>query len=73
MAALLIKHVPVDLHQRLKRLAATHRRSMTQEVLVLLEEILDRPAVVGEFGAPLRGRFPITQEFLNHAKRRGRP
>ena len=72
MAALLIKRFPLGLHRKLKRLAVTHHRSMTQEVLVLLEEALDRPSVVGEFGTPFRGRFRMTQEFLNQAKRRGR-
>ena len=72
MAALLIKRVPVDLHRKLKGLATAHHRSMTQEVLVLLEEALHRPSVVGEFGPPVRGTFPITQRFLNRAKQWGR-
>lgn len=72
MAALLIKHFPVGLHRKLKQLAAVHRRSMTQEVLVLLEETLGRPAVVGEFGPPFKGRFRITQTFLDRAKSWGR-
>ena len=40
MAALWIKQFPPKLHRRLKQLAAAHHRSMTQEVLVLLEESL---------------------------------
>ena len=72
MAALLIKSFPTDLHRRLKQLAVAHHRSMTQEVLVLLEESLERPSVVGEFGPTFRGAFRLTQAFLNRAKRRGR-
>ena len=73
MAALLIKDFPVNLHRKLKQLATAHHRSMTQEVLVLLEDVLHQPSVVGEFGPPVRGTFPITQRFLNRAKRWGRP
>lgn len=72
MSALLIKDFPVDLHRKLKHLATAHHRSMTQEVLVLLEEALQRPATVGEFGPPTRGKFPLTQQFLDRAKRWGR-
>ena len=72
MSALLIKDFPTGLHRKLKSLATEHHRSMTQEVLLLLEEALDRPSLVGEFGSPFQGTFPITQRFLNRAKRQGR-
>ena len=72
MAALLIKNVPTNLHNKLKEIAVRHHRSMTQEALVLLEEAVDRSSVVGEFGAPLKGRFKLNQNFINRAKQRGR-
>jgi plasmid stability protein len=37
MATLVIKALPEDLHNRLRRLAAAHRRSVTQETIFLLE------------------------------------
>lgn len=40
MPTLVIKSVPVALHRRLKRTAAAHRRSLTQETMVLLEKAL---------------------------------
>ena len=40
MPTLVIKSVPAKLHARLKRIAATHRRSLTQETLHLLEQAL---------------------------------
>lgn len=40
MPTLVIKSVPAHLHARLKRTAAAHHRSLTQETLVLLERAL---------------------------------
>ncbi len=41
MPTLVIKSVPAQLHARLKRTAANHRRSLTQETMHLLEAALD--------------------------------
>lgn len=41
MPTLVIKSVPAKLHARLKRTAAAHRRSVTQETMHLLEKALD--------------------------------
>jgi len=38
MPALLVKNLPVDLHERLKRRALAHHRSMNREVLAILEK-----------------------------------
>ncbi|MBN1268859.1 MAG: hypothetical protein JXB04_04670 [Kiritimatiellae bacterium] len=72
MTALVIKSLPVKIHRRLKEEASRHRRSMTQEAIAILEQ--------GLFGArpiaavkPFRGRFPLTSEFIDAAKREGRP
>lgn len=40
MPTLVIKSVPAKLHARLKRAAAAHRRSLTQETMHLLEKAL---------------------------------
>lgn len=40
MPTLVIKSVPTELHARLKRTAAAHRRSLTQETMHLLEKAL---------------------------------
>jgi len=40
MPTLVIKSVPAKLHARLKRIAAAHRRSLTQETMHLLEKAL---------------------------------
>lgn len=40
MPALVIKSFPEDLHARLKQIAATHRRSVTQETIHLIEKAL---------------------------------
>lgn len=40
MPTLVIKSVPAKLHARLKRTAAAHRRSVTQETMHLLEQAL---------------------------------
>jgi len=37
MAALVIKPFPEHLHAKLRRIAAAHRRSVTQETIHLLE------------------------------------
>jgi hypothetical protein len=71
MAGLLIKNLPPELHARLKDEAERHRRSMTQQALVILEEALGlRPWP--EPPAPFRGRFPLTQDWLDRARRDGR-
>lgn len=41
MPTLVIKSLPVSLHQRLKRTAAAHRRSVTQQTIHLIERALD--------------------------------
>lgn len=40
MPTLVIKSVPAKLHAKLKRTAAAHRRSVTQETMHLLEKAL---------------------------------
>jgi hypothetical protein len=72
MAALLIKDLPADVHEWLKQEAEAHRRSMTQQVIVLFEERMKKFRPV-HFGAPLKTRVPITRVFIDKAKKEGRP
>lgn len=71
MPALVIKDLPVELHRRLKDDAAQHHRSMTQQAIVILEQGLHRVRTLPPFKA-YRGSFPLTNEFINEAKREGR-
>ncbi len=71
MPALVIKQLPAELHQRLKEDAAQHHRSMTQQAIVILEQALHRVPPVPAF-TPIRGVFPLTNTFIDAAKRDGR-
>ena len=42
MATLVIKSFPEDLHAKLRAIAASHRRSVTQETIHLIEEAISR-------------------------------
>ncbi len=44
MATLTIKKLPADLHERLKQRARQNRRSLNNEIIVLLEQVLLTPA-----------------------------
>jgi plasmid stability protein len=46
MATLNVKHLPDALYRKLKARAKRERRSVTQEVVVLLEQALDWPAAL---------------------------
>lgn len=73
MTDLLIRRMPEELHRKLKARARANRRSMNQEILVLLEQSVAgeklRPAPVVR---PLKGAFPIDDEWLRHARDEGR-
>jgi plasmid stability protein len=73
MSDLLIKNVPEILRRRLKEDAKKHHRSMSGEVLALLEKNLlgegySVPALERTFVLPVR----LTDRLLDKAKRRGR-
>lgn len=73
MAAIVIRNVPPELHKRLKEEAARNRRSMTQQVLALLEEATSsRPPAPEPLPAPLKLGLPITKAMIDRAKRWGR-
>ena len=72
MAALLIKNLPADVHGWLKQEAQRSRRSMTQQVIVLFEERMKRFRPV-HFPVPFKTRTPLTSDFIDKAKKEGRP
>ncbi len=67
MPGFVIKDLPEELHRKLKEQAARHHRSMTKEVLAVLEQ-----AFGAEAPPPFRGRFALTGKFLDKARREGR-
>ncbi len=71
MASLVIKNLPDELHQRLKDAAVKNHRSMTGQAVAILEEGLGakRPAGLPPLVEP---PFPLTNDFINRAKREGR-
>ena len=71
MAALLIKDIPREVHDWLKREAERIRRSMTQQAIVILEERMRRFHPV-RFPPPAQTRTVLTAEFIDRAKREGR-
>lgn len=72
MAGLAIKKLPSALHQRLKQRAARNHRSMTKEVIAVLEQALGAATPVSKAPPPFKGRFALTDRFLDKAKRAGR-
>jgi hypothetical protein len=71
MPSLLIKDVPQEIHDWLKREAERNRRSMTQQAIVIFEERMKRFHPV-KFPPPLQTRTVLTLEFIDQAKREGR-
>jgi len=72
MPGLLIKELPAEVHQKLKARAAKNRRSMTKEALYLLETaLLEEKPQRPELPEPLQGNFPLTNEWIDKAKREG--
>lgn len=72
MPGFVIKDLPPKLHRKLKAQAARHHRSMTKEVLVLLERALNEEDRPNEIPPPFKGRFALTDEFIDQARRAGR-
>lgn len=86
MASLLIKDIPESLRLKIKRLAKEHRRSMNQEAIYVLENAVGGqfgPQIAsaperdldwsGPLPEPVKIKKPFTSEFINKAKREGRP
>lgn len=76
MPGLLIKDVPKDLHDQLRRRAAQNHRSATKEALAILEAALTnsppRPTIEEIRRWQVRPKKPLTDAFLKRAKSWGR-
>lgn len=84
MGALVIKNMPEELHRRLKLEAKRHRRSLTQQAVLLIENALDcgsnrdpgiDPAKLPaptKLVHPLKGEVSLTAPMLRKAIRKGR-
>ena len=59
MVDVLVRNVPEDIVETLKRRAAAHRRSLQQEMLQILEQAAQQPnaATVGEVATAIRERL----------------
>ena len=71
MPSLVIKNLPEDLHHRLKEQAFRHQRSMTCEAVAILSEGLSQ-SDMGDTPALYKGKFPLTDELIEQARREGR-
>jgi plasmid stability protein len=73
MASLLIRDFPPELHLKLRQSAEKNRRSLTKEAIALLEmELQAGSPARPELPPPIDLGFPLTDEFLDRAKREGR-
>jgi antitoxin FitA len=80
MATVTLKNVPEDLVRMLKQEAKQNRRSLNQEALARLEASLAAPRRSGgatvkalrRLHKRLAGLPPVTDAFLNRAKKEGR-
>lgn len=79
MATMTIKNIPDELYEELKRRAAANRRSINNEVIVLIEravqyqaqdpnEVLERVRVLRE-----KLDLYVTEDEITAAKHEGRP
>ncbi|HCE44293.1 MAG TPA: hypothetical protein DET40_12155 [Lentisphaeria bacterium] len=71
MPSLVIKHLPPEIHKRLKEEARKNHRSMTKQAITELETALLHIRPIRDF-KPYRIDFKIDDGFLNAAKRWGR-
>ena len=75
-----VKNIPPELYERLKQSAALHHRSINSEVIALIEaSIAAKKRKPEDFLASAKtirektGRYELKQEFIDRAKRVGRP
>jgi plasmid stability protein len=81
MPALTIKNLPDEVYRRLKESARLSRRSLNSEAIVLLERSLghgrrgteEALAALRRLHERLQGLPPLDDDFLQEAKRQGRP
>lgn len=74
MSTLVIKNFPEELHARLKEQAQRHHRSVTKEVVSLIESMLAAPRRPPKLSPPLKlaGGYRPTVEDIETAIAEGR-
>lgn len=74
MSTLVIKNLPEDLHARLREQAERNRRSVTMEVITLIERGVTHKRVPPTLSPPIRLKGgPISDRDIETWKKRGRP
>jgi hypothetical protein len=73
MPAIVLKDVPRELHRWLKDEAERNRRSMAQQMLLILEQAKSRPLLPISAPPRIKTLKPFTQTFLRKAIEEGRP
>ena len=63
MTALLVKNMPSELHEKLRRRAKAHHRSMNREVVAILERELKRPSAL-ELPPPVKSAKPVDHDWI---------
>ena len=71
METLVIENLPEELRLGLKEQAARHHRSVEDEAAIILKEGVVK-ARVREWPAPYKAKAPLSDEFIEWAKREGR-
>ena len=83
MTTLTLKSIPSSLHEALRRRAQRNRRSLNSEAIACLEQVVSPSGVNSESlleqirlsreRIAQAGLVPLTDTFLEEAKREGRP
>jgi len=63
MSALLIKNMPTALHERLRRRASEHHRSMNREVIAILEKEIGAGQAANP-PPPIKLKRPVNGEWI---------
>ncbi len=70
MSELSFESLPLELYQKLQKQAAKNKRTIIEETIHLLEIAL--AAEQAELPTPIQGKFLLTDEWIDKAKREGR-
>jgi plasmid stability protein len=70
MPTLVIRDLSPEIHRLLKEQAQQHHRSVNKEVITILEDSVTPSGQT--LPPPFKGAFPLTQDWLDEARRAGR-
>lgn len=70
MPTLVIRDVSPEVHRLLKERAEQHHRSLSKEVITILEGSVTPSG--GVLPPLVKGAFPVTRDWLDEARRAGR-